>query len=141
MAQAAALLAVAAGLTACSKPEPAVKTPEPPVAFDVLLSEGESVYAENCARCHSDGTASPSTPPLIGSAVAAGPPEAIIRIVLHGQRNVTRVNGVLFNGVMPGMDYMTDREIAASITYMRAKFENNTDPVQPADVAAVRAAP
>jgi mono/diheme cytochrome c family protein len=79
--------------------------------------------------------------PALGSPVVAGPSAAVIKIVLHGQRNVTVVNGVLFKGIMPGLDYMTDREVAAAVTYMRKEFAGKTEPVQPAEVAAVRAGP
>ncbi len=65
---------------------------------------GEATYAKTCAACHQPTCLGlpGAFPPLAGSEwVKESDPTRIIRIVLHGVGGPIRVNGTLFNGVMP----------------------------------------
>lgn len=104
-------------------------------------ADGSKVFASRCATCHQpDAKGVPGAfPPLVGSAYAKGPPETMIRILLHGMQGPVTVAGAAFNGVMPAWkDQLTDEEIAAVLTYERGLPGNGASPVSPAAVAALR---
>jgi len=102
---------------------------------------GERAYLNRCAPCHlPEGTGlPPSYPPLVGSAVVAGPPEAHARIALWGSRGlaVKRAGAA----TMPGFHGATsDAELAAILTYERNAWGHAAGIVRPSDVARARAA-
>lgn len=107
---------------------------------DPVMTRGESVYYANCVACHLPaGTGLEGAfPPLAGSDYLEGDPAKIIATVMYGNEGPITVNGVRYNGVMPGFAYLTDEEIAAVVTYINGSWGNDFPPVQPADVAAVR---
>jgi len=95
-----------------------------------LIAKGEGVYAKNCAVCHGATGAGlpPAFPPMTGSAVATGPIEAHVDILLNGKN------------LMPAWkDTMNDVDIAAVIAYERNALGNSAgDFVQPSAVKAAR---
>ncbi len=104
---------------------------------------GKSIYAVTCLACHQengkgqDGKA----PPLFESDWVHGPPERLVRVVLHGLMGPIVVNGKKWNLAMPGMGYspiMSDERLAAVLTYVRRAWNNWGDPVEPSLVAKVR---
>lgn len=98
-----------------------------------LMSLGEKVYNTNCASCHKpDGTGMPPVfPGLKGSSVAVGHPIA---------RHVSLVlKGVPGTAMQAFEGQLSDKELAAVITYERNAWGNNTgDVVQPSFVAGVK---
>jgi mono/diheme cytochrome c family protein len=100
---------------------------------------GKRVF-NNCASCHQpDGTGVPGNyPPLAGSRWATGRPDLAVGIVLHGLEGEITVEGATYNQVMPAWSHLSDEQIAAVLTYVRASWGNDAPPVQPAMVAAVR---
>ncbi|KTD30617.1 cytochrome c oxidase subunit II [Legionella maceachernii] len=106
---------------------------QPEVALDELMSRGKQMYDQNCAACHRvDGKGLPPMyPALKGSSVAVGKPIS---------RHISLIlNGIPGSAMQPYRDQLSDKDIAAIVTYERNAWENNTgDVVQPADVAKVR---
>jgi len=99
---------------------------------DELMSLGESVYATQCATCHqADGQGlAPGFPALAGSAVATGPLQDHIEIVLHGRKGTA---------MQAWGEMLTDADIAAALTYTRNAFGNETgDVVQPQAIARIK---
>ncbi len=100
--------------------------------IDELKQRGERVYAANCSACHqpTGKGAPPAFPPLDGSKVVLGPPEAQIRLVLNGKPGTAmQAFGTQLNDV----------ELAAVITFTRNNWSNKTGQViQPSDVKALR---
>ena len=97
-----------------------------------LMIHGQSVYAAQCATCHqSDGSGlAPAFPALAGSAVATGPVDEHIDVVLNG-RDGTAMQAW---GKM-----LSDSDLAAALTYTRNAFGNNTgDLVQPQTIARIK---
>ena len=94
-----------------------------------LIALGESVYDQNCARCHGgqgDG-AGGAYPALAGNDFVTGEPERVIEIVVHGR------------GAMPAFGgELSDREIAAVISYIRNTWGNAASRISPDDVGAAR---
>jgi mono/diheme cytochrome c family protein len=102
---------------------------------------GSQVYSRVCSGCHqSDGKGmGQSFPPLNGSEWVVGRPEVFARIVLHGLQGPIEVKGTLYRGQMPAWgDQLSDREIAAVLTYVRSSFGNDAAPVSESFVARVR---
>jgi len=98
-----------------------------------LMAKGEQVYNTNCAACHQvSGEGLPGVFPAIkGSAIATGPIEGHLDIVLHGSKK---------NPTMAAWGpQLGDADLAAVVTYQRNAFGNGTgDVVQPADIKSAR---
>lgn len=108
-----------------------------------LFAEGKELFAQLCAPCHQPhgGGLANVAPPLNGTEWVAGPPERLVRIVLHGLFGPLEVAGTRWNHHMPGFREagLTDnRSVAAVLTYIRRAWDNAGDPVEPAQVEQVR---
>lgn len=98
--------------------------------MDELVTAGKAVYEKNCAVCHGATGAGipPAFPAMTGSAVATGPIEAHVDILLNGK-----------NIMPPWKDSLSDTDIAAVIAYERNALGNSAgDFVQPSAVKAAR---
>ncbi len=110
----------------------------------VDLNKGRKIFETYCQVCHQPtGLGMPGQfPPLAGSDwVAAQTPNRIIRIALNGATGPFTVKGQQFNNTMvPWKDTLKDDEIAAVLSFVRGNKDwgNNTPPVKPADVKAIR---
>jgi mono/diheme cytochrome c family protein len=103
----------------------------------------EGSFKRICAACHqAEGQGVPGAfPPLAGSSYLAGAKkDVLVGHILDGLQGPLSVNGESFNGVMPPMGFLTDEEIAAALTYVRASWGNGLDAITTADVARVRKA-
>ena len=96
-----------------------------------LKARGEKVYAANCAACHqADGKGMAGVfPALAGVAIASGPAEAHIDMVLEGKAGTA---------MAAYKDQLNDADIAAVVTWERTAWGNQGSVVQPADVKARR---
>jgi cytochrome c oxidase subunit 2 len=97
-----------------------------------LMDLGKDVYATQCATCHQgngQGLA-PAFPPLAGSTITRGPVNDHIDLVLNGRAGTA----------MQGWGNMlSDTDIAATLTYTRNAFGNETgDVVQPQMIARIK---
>lgn len=96
-----------------------------------LMAAGEEVYGNICVACHQPdggGMEAAGFPSLKGSAIIKGPVADQIQQILDGQ-----------NAMPPYRDTLSDKQIAAVVTYERNSFGNETgDVVQPATVAEQR---
>ncbi len=93
-----------------------------------LMAQGEQVYGTYCASCHMpNGKGVPPVfPALDGSAIATGPREDHLNIVLNGK------TGTAMQAFGKQLDAA---QIAAVVHYERHSWSNNTDDVtQPRDV-------
>ena len=95
---------------------------------DELMARGAKVYQTNCAACHqANGAGLGPFPALVGGAIATGPAEGHIDIVLTGK------------AAMPAFGaQLNDLDLAAVITYERNSWGNSASVVQPKDVKARR---
>lgn len=114
----------------------------PPAAEDPMVL-GRRLFVGNCAACHQPtglGIAG-QYPPLVGSEWVQGNPGRIKRIVLHGFEGEVTVKGSVYNNAMtPFAQKLSDKQIAAILTYIRGNPEwgNNAGAVSPESVAATR---
>ncbi len=101
--------------------------------MEKLMTLGKTVYDSSCAACHQANGAGLAGvfPALKDSAIAKGPVEAHINIVVNGKAGT----GMAAYGAQ-----LTDAQLAAVITYERNAWGNNTgDTVQPSDIQAFKA--
>jgi mono/diheme cytochrome c family protein len=103
---------------------------------------GDQIYASLCAACHqANGLGLPGVfPPLAESEWIKAAPGVPIRILLLGLDGSVAVKGQTFNGQMPAFRQLSDDEIAAVLTYIRASWNNGATAVTGAAVKEVRAA-
>jgi len=102
--------------------------------FDELMARGEQAYQTACAACHqASGEGMPPVfPALKGSAIATGPVEAHIAIVVDGKPGTAMA---AFGKQLSEVD------LAAIITYERNAWGNKVgDLVTPQDIAAFKQA-
>lgn len=105
------------------------------------FEKGKIIYAGLCAACHQghgfglDGLA----PPLVDSEWVLGKPDVAARIVLHGLAGPVKVSGRTWNLAMPPLPHLTDEDVSSVLTYLRREWEHNASPVEPKDVAKLRA--
>ena len=107
------------------------------------IETGREVFATYCAPCHQPNGSGLANlaPPLAGSDWVAGPPERIVRIVLHGLYGPVRVNDQTWNLAMPGLGAaggLDDEKISGVLSYIRRAWGNNGGLVEPALVASIR---
>jgi mono/diheme cytochrome c family protein len=121
-------------------------TPQAPLPSEAERSRarlGEGIYRDLCASCHQPhGLGSPGrAPPLAGSEWVLGPPDRVIRSLLHGVYGPLSVSGHHWNLHMPapGVQARLDDERTAQVlTYIRNAWGNQSPPVDPTQVADVR---
>jgi cytochrome c oxidase subunit 2 len=97
-----------------------------------LMDLGKNVYTAQCATCHQgngQGLA-PAFPPLAGSSVTRGPVNEHIDLILNGKTGTA---------MQPWGNMLSDTDIAATVTYTRNAFGNETgDVVQPQMIARIK---
>ena len=103
-------------------------------------SRGARLYTQACASCHmADGSGVPHMhPPLVGSAVIAGDPATLVRVLLQGPAAALPAARPSYSNPMPPFSSLTDEDLAAVLTYLRTTFGKGASAVTPASVAAQR---
>lgn len=101
--------------------------------------QGQATYTKYCLACHqSNGSGVPGMyPPLKGSDRLADK-SGMINIVLHGLNGPIVVNGQPYNQIMPKQDFLSNKEIAEVLTYIRREMGGLTDSVSIQDVNKLR---
>ena len=124
------------------KQMPNIKTPHE-IHDDLtpLIAEaGGALYAQHCSACHmADGKGDGIRfPPLDGSEWVLEDKSRLIKTVLNGLDGPIEVKGETFLGNMPALDYLTNKEIAEILTYVRTSFGNDAIGVREDEVRRVR---
>src|SRR6478672_3572693 len=95
-----------------------------------LAARGEKVYGQICIACHApqgQGTPAMKAPALAGNKFVTGAKDGPIDTVLNGRPNTA---------MQAFGKQLSDTEIAAVLTYVRANWGNKAPEVQPAEVKA-----
>lgn len=102
--------------------------------------DGMQLYTKYCKTCHQvDGKGVRGMfPPLSGNAKVTGPASDVIKIVLFGLQGPITVNDRDYDQVMPPQGYLSDKQIADILSYVRSSWENKASPVKQEDVAKIR---
>lgn len=101
-------------------------------SMDELMTLGESIYVERCAVCHQvSGEGLPGAFPAIkGSAIASGDIDVHIDTVVNGRPGTA---------MQAFANQLSDKELAAVLTYQRNAWGNDSgDLVQAADIDAFK---
>ncbi len=129
--------------------------PAEPIAKAAILTgvdaasfeRGKTLFhgAAACFGCHGvDGAGVPNLgPPLDASEWVTGPPDRLIKILLHGMSGPVTVDGEIYNPAadMPGLVHnpeMTDQSVADIATYIRNEWTNHVASVPAAAVQRER---
>jgi mono/diheme cytochrome c family protein len=105
------------------------------------VAQGKKVFLQNCAVCHQPtGLGIPGQyPPLAKSEYANGSPKRLAMILLKGLQGHVKVNGAAYNGAMPAwVATLTDKKIAAVLTYVRQEWGNSAPEISPEQIATAR---
>lgn len=109
-----------------------------------IIRLGEQRYAQTCGQCHqvSGLGAAGQFPPLAGSEWVNEPdPARLIRIALHGAQGPITVKGQEWNLVM-SLNATTlaisDKDLAAILTYVRQAWGNKAPAVKPEQITAIK---
>jgi mono/diheme cytochrome c family protein len=102
--------------------------------------EGKTLYITYCMACHQkDASGVPGMfPPLQKSDWVGGDKKKLISILLHGLEGEITVNDETYSQTMPKQDYLSDKQIAQVLTYVRQNFGNQGDSVKERDVKMLR---
>src|SRR5688572_25637983 len=109
------------------------------VVAQSIADRGKEVYDQNCLACNQiDGGGVPMlTPSLVNAEWVQGDKVRLINVVLKGLQGV-EINGEIYDNPMPPLTHLSDEDIAAVLTYVRANFSNKAGPVKTEEVAAAR---
>ncbi|HET7306623.1 MAG TPA: multicopper oxidase domain-containing protein [Gammaproteobacteria bacterium] len=132
----------APALPAAGKPAGSAKASEPSGPYKFDAATGASLYTANCSACHqASGAGLPGAfPPLKGNPAVLNPdPTKHIDVVLHGLHD-EKIDGVMYPSTMPPFGgLLSDREIADIINHERSSWGNQSKPITPDQVKAMRA--
>ena len=102
--------------------------------------DGKTVYNKHCMECHQEnGEGVPYIYPTLQNAEWVGADkDHLIEIIINGMTKAIVVDGIAYEDEMPKADYLTNKEIAAVLTYIRTNFAKVSDPITEVDVARTR---
>lgn len=118
--------------------------PVPPAESSLLMHFGKDTYDRRCASCHgADGAGMPPNyPPLAGNpSIQMSSAVNPIRMVLNGGYPPSTEGNPRPYGMPPFAQSLSDDEVAAVVTYIRAAWGNRGEAVSALQANALRAAP
>lgn len=130
-------------ISACSNNNSNMSSANAPVkktAAKKSKTDGKLVYKKHCMECHQEhGEGVPYIYPTLKNAEWVGSDkEHLIEIIINGMTKQIVVNGIAYEDEMPKADYLTNKEIAAVLTYIRTNFAEIREPITEVDVARTR---
>lgn len=136
--------AAPAALAAAAPPAHPLPAADPTLAGPATAAQvarGGRVYRTLCLACHlPDGKGMAGlTPPLAESDFLFADRTRAVRLVLKGQTGAITVNGVTYQGLMPGLEsVLTDTQVADVLTYVFNSWGNTGDAFDAAHIATLR---
>ena len=90
------------------------------------IERGKDVYTTFCVNCHmADGKGMEKVyPPIAKSDFLKRPSKDLINNILNGKSGETKVNGLVYNTLMPAQNYLTDEQIADVLNYINNSWGN-----------------
>jgi len=135
-------LFVLSSLTVFAQAKKAATKPKAGGVSAAVMASGKAVFGKTCLTCHmADGLGVPKmNPPLAKTTYVLGNKAKLLKIVLGGLSESIDVGDDTYSNVMPSQAYLTDKEIADVLTYVRNSFGNKASAVTLAEVKKARAA-
>ncbi|MEI8293661.1 MAG: cytochrome c [bacterium] len=115
--------------------------PSPNSTIDTTPLTGRDIFVTRCTACHQvDGAGIPGNcPPFQGSPRLAGPSDALIRLLLLGQRGPLEQDGQTYKGIMPSWRAdLSDEQVADVLNYILTTWSPQARKISKDDVAQVR---
>jgi mono/diheme cytochrome c family protein len=105
----------------------------------VAIKEGGAIYTQNCVSCHQvdGGGVQNMNPTLTKTSYVLGEKKKIISIVLNGLQHQD-IDGDSYQNVMPSFYYLTDKQVANVLTFVRNSFGNKASRVTVNEVKTAR---
>ena len=116
----------------------------PAAESSLLLHFGQTVYEAHCASCHGiDGRGMPPEYPPLAANPSIQMQSAVnpIRMVLNGGFPPGTAGNPMPYGMPPFAQSLSDDEVAAVVTYIRAAWGNRGAAVSSRDANELRTAP
>ena len=100
------------------------------------LTRGKKLYATHCRSCHGpEGQGAVDlVPPLTGSDWVSGDRSRLIQVLLRGLSGPITVNNTTYDQEMPSFASLSNKNIAAILTYIRNNFGNNGNAILEGEV-------
>jgi len=93
--------------------------------LDESIKRGKEVYTLNCQNCHMEnGEGMEAVYPPVAKTDYVQDVQKNIDIILSGQNGPITVNGKQYDGSMDPMKYLSDKEIADVLNYVRNNWDN-----------------
>lgn len=126
--------------TTGTAPAKTVASVKPVVKTSPALTAGKTVYMQNCAACHQvdGGGVSDLNPPLTKTSYVLGDKNRLINVVLKGLSQQP-VDGEKYSNAMPPLNYLSDKQIADVLTFIRSSFGNKASAITAQQVKQARA--
>ncbi len=107
-----------------------------------MMEQGQELFEQNCIACHqADGSGMNGVfPPLSNSDYLKEDRARVISIALQGKSGPITVNGVAYDSVMPNLAYLSNEDIALTLTYVFNSWGNTEGVVTEREVAVQREA-
>lgn len=104
------------------------------------LVGGAKIYQQYCSACHqmNGRGASGRFPPLVETDWVTGDQERLVKVLLNGMEGSLKVGDEVYNGVMPQHRFLSDKEIAQVLTFVRSSFGNEASEIEETLVADLR---
>ena len=108
-------------------------------AITQTAAKSETIYSQSCISCHKeDGNGVPGTfPALNGSSKVNGNKAALIKIILNGIKPSVK-NQKQAREAMPSFDFLSDKDIAETLSYIRSHWNNHSGKITENEVKAER---
>lgn len=102
------------------------------------MVRGKTLYQTNCAACHmAEGEGLSGVFPPLTVSDRLEDKNHLVHVILEGVNGPMEVNGVMYNGQMPGLS-LSDREVADVLNYIRNSWGNAHEPITPTEVQDIR---
>jgi aldose sugar dehydrogenase len=123
-----------------NKPTAAVNEKKITAKETASRAPGLLTYEQYCSSCHKpNGKGVAGTfPPLDHSKRVAGDKKGLIGIVLNGMKGPVKIKGIQYDQQMPSFSFLTDKQLADVLTYVRTHFGNKASAVTREEVKLQR---
>ena len=103
------------------------------------MSAGKTIYMQSCVTCHQTdgGGVGNLNPPIIKTNYVLGNKTRLINVVLKGLSQ-QEVDGEKYSNAMPPLNYLTDKQVANVLTYIRNSFGNKASAITAEEVKKTR---
>jgi mono/diheme cytochrome c family protein len=103
------------------------------------IALGAMAFSENCQRCHqADGYGEEALYPSLHNEELLADRSLLIRTILDGRSRHEAGSSDGTTPLMPSLDYLTDKEIAAIVAFISNSWGNDVLILSESEVAAAR---